>query len=484
MKALKYILILTVYFSLTIATLYSQPSIQFQKTYNSPFNRDEGFRSICDAGNGNYFVSGYCQVPGGLSAFYIIKINPYGDTIWTKIIGGRNLSQGAEVILPTNDGGCIFTGSNDTAFTMKLDSIGNQIWYKTYPVSGSFQYTDIYDFINTSDGGYIMCGKIFGQVACVYKIDGFGNLHWYKTFTSSFRKDFKRIREVGNNFYCTGIHMNSVKDITTSFMKLSNIGDSIWEKFYKAFDNFIIPTDIISQNQNLYLFGTGFNSILSKDINLFLKLDTSGVRFDSVFISSQFSKNDQLRKICKVNENKFILASQRSGSSGGDTTFAVAKVIDSLGNVLNFKGFDGYETSSFFSVTRTQNNDYLFVGFASKFTQNDFDGYIVRTDSNLNSTVFAIDPLGHQTPVEFKLYQNHPNPFNPSTKIKFDISKDGFVTLKVFDILGKEMFSVNEFRASGSHSIQFNDANYASGMYFYQLESGNYKETKKMVLVK
>lgn len=87
-------------------------------------------------------------------------------------------------------------------------------------------------------------------------------------------------------------------------------------------------------------------------------------------------------------------------------------------------------------------------------------------------------------PKTYKLYQNYPNPFNPTTIIKYEIPKNAQVTLKVYDILGKEVFSYNEYKLAGSYEVKFDGSNLASGMYFYTLETNGYKDTKKMVLLK
>jgi len=97
-------------------------------------------------------------------------------------------------------------------------------------------------------------------------------------------------------------------------------------------------------------------------------------------------------------------------------------------------------------------------------------------------------------PNEFVLYQNYPNPFNPSTKIGFQISDFGFVSLKVYDLLGIEMVTlVNEEKPAGRYEIEFNVTQSAtggskpeisSGIYFYRLEAGNYIDTKKMLFLK
>ncbi|RPI04615.1 MAG: T9SS C-terminal target domain-containing protein [Ignavibacteriae bacterium] len=88
-------------------------------------------------------------------------------------------------------------------------------------------------------------------------------------------------------------------------------------------------------------------------------------------------------------------------------------------------------------------------------------------------------------PNNFHLAQNFPNPFNPSTKITFTLPQSANTSLKVFDVIGREIaVLVNGFTASGIHEVQFNAANYNSGVYFYKLSSGNFTDMKKMVLIK
>ena len=90
-------------------------------------------------------------------------------------------------------------------------------------------------------------------------------------------------------------------------------------------------------------------------------------------------------------------------------------------------------------------------------------------------------------PTEFVLFQNYPNPFNPTTSIKFQIPEwvSGNVTLSIFDVLGRKIESlVNENLQKGIYEIEFDASNLTSGIYYYKLESGNYTNTRKMILLK
>jgi len=126
-----------------------------------------------------------------------------------------------------------------------------------------------------------------------------------------------------------------------------------------------------------------------------------------------------------------------------------------------------------------------------------FSGNIVNYfaglfDNSLNgakvykmSVPIGIQPISNKIPESFSLSQNYPNPFNPSTKIRFSITASSFVNLKVFDLLGRDVsVLVNEKLNAGTYETDWNANNISSGVYFYKLQTGDYIETKKMILVK
>ncbi len=131
-------------------------------------------------------------------------------------------------------------------------------------------------------------------------------------------------------------------------------------------------------------------------------------------------------------------------------------------------------------ATTFQDPRYFTGGFSNVFSAivtwvRANGGLITGTGNNTALTI----------PDSYQLSQNYPNPFNPSTKINFTIPVNGQVSLKVYDVLGKEVMSlVNDVMTAGRHEVTFNGSNLNSGTYFYRLQSGNFVETKKMLLVK
>lgn len=116
-----------------------------------------------------------------------------------------------------------------------------------------------------------------------------------------------------------------------------------------------------------------------------------------------------------------------------------------------------------------------------RILRNDSTGYPRGLDTTASSTDHPT-----LTPNRFALYQNYPNPFNPTTTIQFDLADESMVSLRIYDVTGREVAALlaNERLTAGAHVMEFNGKNLASGVYFYCLETQFDKQTRKMVLMK
>ncbi len=124
------------------------------------------------------------------------------------------------------------------------------------------------------------------------------------------------------------------------------------------------------------------------------------------------------------------------------------------------------------SALTTVNDSNVALVYPS--TYNITNPVITGTGSNLS-----------ELPKEFKLYENYPNPFNPTTSIKYDIANDVFVRLTVYDITGKEVATlVNNNLQAGRYEALFKGASYSSGIYFARIEAGTYRHIIKMIMIK
>jgi len=104
----------------------------------------------------------------------------------------------------------------------------------------------------------------------------------------------------------------------------------------------------------------------------------------------------------------------------------------------------------------------------------------------IHDLIVSATPTSASTiPSEYTLYQNYPNPFNSSTTIRFDIKEASHVSLKVFDLLGREVdILVNNNFSAGTYTVSWETSRVASGIYFYSIKSGDFAATKKLLLLK
>lgn len=175
-----------------------------------------------------------------------------------------------------------------------------------------------------------------------------------------------------------------------------------------------------------------------------------------------------------VNKNEVIL------------DWTTATELNNLGFEIQRKSLNGnYETLGFVSGkgTTTEVNNYSFTdksvdagNYSYRLMQKDFDGTFAYSQEV---------EVEVSLPLEYSLEQNFPNPFNPTTTIRYAIPEDNFVSIKLYDVLGNEVITlVNEQQQAGRYEMLFNASSIASGVYYYQITSGNFNQTRKLVLMK
>jgi hypothetical protein len=479
MKIIIYIFIFTLY-TFTLLPADAQPSITWQRYYVSPlpvYHENFG-EDICQADNGNFYVIGSNNQP---EKAYIIKINAYGDTIWTRLID----SMGAYTGVSSGDGGCVFTGRQSYPYTIKINALGNIEWYKVYPGQNSGSMFS--KIIKTNDGGYIFCGYKGYYLGVIVKVDASGNLMWQREYASAGYKFYESIVEAyGSGYFAVGDIINNIVYTGHGIInKLDTAGNIVWEKEY-SIDGIrvykIVAIDKI--NGNYIATGSIWDSTSGKQYIGYLKIDSAGN------VLARHTYRDSLKKVYShdikpINSNKYALISALVNPPNGDTVYSSVYLIDSLGNVLVNRIFDGTNIIAFNRILPLNNGDITFVGSCNYYNPNVENAFVVRADSNLYATPINILNNYNEAPNTYRLYQNFPNPFNPLTNIRFDIRKKAFVKLTIYDILGREVaVLVNQGLKLGTYEVEFDGTNFASGVYFYKLVSGEYSETKKMVLVK
>jgi len=160
--------------------------------------------------------------------------------------------------------------------------------------------------------------------------------------------------------------------------------------------------------------------------------------------------------------------------------------LNNLGFDIQRKGKDNtFQSVAFISGngTTTETNEYSFTDktvdaglYTYRLMQKDYDGTFAYSQEV---------EVEISLPLEYSLEQNYPNPFNPTTTISYSIPADNFVTIKLYDVLGNEVITlVNEQKQAGRYEMLFNASNIASGVYYYQINSGTFAQTRKLMLLK
>jgi hypothetical protein len=185
-------------------------------------------------------------------------------------------------------------------------------------------------------------------------------------------------------------------------------------------------------------------------------------------------------------------------STDGGSSWATATLLGT-GTIYSFNGvIDRFwylrATRIYWSNDNGVTFDTQYVGTGTYLAMNLVqDGQVIRgwavTSAGLITayyeTISGINNNQNEIPNNYLLAQNYPNPFNPSTKISFMLPKAGDVRLTVIDILGREVATlVNGYRNAGTHTVDFDASNFASGVYFYRIDAGTFTDVKKMVLMK
>jgi len=444
-------------------------SITWQRSYDGPFHFYDWGWDACPSSNGNFFVVGQTRNSQPLRDYgYILKLNPFGDTIWTKAVDTVGTFT---AVTPSGDGGCVIASTGRPISLTKFDHSGTMIWHKRYQSLGYW----VYRIIRTSDSGYIGCGQsdAAGFPGYVFKIDSAGNLQWERLHPAGYSRFMGDITHSHTTGYVlTGTARVSQQDTPKVFiMNITDSGEVIWEKRYKI-DNQGVAGRSINKLTNGYVVGGQL---------FIMRVNNAG---DSLFARRYSTPSSKyFGDMRAVNDNRYVMALSRDSIRFNGQAW----VIDSLGNIVHEKYFSTIEEISFYRVLPLPNGDILFTGYdGGSYPAPYYNVYVARTDSLLNVSPFGIKELGQGIPAEFKLHQNYPNPFNSKTVINFELSKSIYTELIVYDMLGRHVETlVRQYLAAGKYAVAWEADRYSSGIYFYGISNGkDFLAIKKMVLIR
>jgi photosystem II stability/assembly factor-like uncharacterized protein len=242
-------------------------------------------------------------------------------------------------------------------------------------------------------------------------------------------------------------------------------GYSVNSKIFRTINTGTNWTILYDNNSVLYQFySVSFLDSLNGFVSGKLNSNNSGVVFKTISGGANWNiintNTESLKRISFINVNIGYAISDN-------------KVYRTSNSGLNWNR-QLCDTSNYFN--RIVFNDTLHGWIAC-------NNNIIMITTNGGSTF--VNQIANEEPVKFSLFQNYPNPFNPNTNIKYQIKNIKFVTLKIFDILGKEITTlVNEKQSPGTYEVTFDGSKLSSGIYFYRIETDGFTDTKRMILLK
>ncbi|MBK8549843.1 MAG: T9SS type A sorting domain-containing protein [Ignavibacteria bacterium] len=273
-----------------------------------------------------------------------------------------------------------------------------------------------------------------------------------------------------NNFiYCwTGLFFPTLSKINTStfveeFVGTGGPAGGVYGAVYIGGGNFIISAGNVYTVDISGAWSLLANNVSSRGLGYvdpLLPVELSS------FTSSVNGRNVELNWTTSAETNNSGFEIERSNDRGQTSNEWIE-----VGNV-NGNG------------TTTSSSNYSFTDRG--LSSGNYNYRLKQIDFNGNFVYFNLsNEVNVGVPAKFDLSQNYPNPFNPSTQINYDLPLDGNVSIKLFDMSGKEVAAlVNEVKTAGYYTVNFNAGNLSSGIYFYTIKANNFVQTKKMMLLK
>jgi hypothetical protein len=422
-------------------------NIQWTKTYGKGFF-EEGL-AVAQTADEGYIIGGrwvsgsYPIIDPVYSDAWLLKTDANGDTLWTKTYGGSG-NDYCTSIQQTPDMGYIMTGTSNAeypypnyeineeyqpdsarAWLLKTNAEGETLWEKTYFLRSHTNCVD-----QTADGGYIMVGWIFpGEQdnrsdVLLIKTNAFGDTLWTK--------------KIGGEDYEAGFYVRETSD------------------------GYVI----VGQTKPL---GSRYDALL-------IKTDLSGEVVWSKIIGGE--KNDMGFSVEVTSDGGFFITGVTNGNWWAHQGDMWGVKTDPEGNVMWELVYDFAVSDFAWSGIPTSDDRYVMTGLI---------GYGFGGDlwlAKLTEVPAGIEEKSSRIS-DYILRQNYPNPFNPSTTIRFHLPKSGEVSLKIFNNLGEEVETlVSNTLPAGAHRYVFEAGHLASGIYLYRLQTGDYLESRKMILMK
>lgn len=437
-----------------------------------------------------YIVAGYTRSFGTASGrnVWLIKVTPSGSEQWNQTYGGNNDDE-ANAVQQTSDGGYIIAGytksfgmGGSDVFLIKTDSVGTAQWTRTF---GGTLDDEAYGVLQTADGGFLVAGATSsfatgGRDAWLIKTNASGDETWSRTLGGLGSDGARSVSATSDSgFILSGWTFSYGPGAVGNawLVKTDALGYATWNKAFGGTDVDRAMSARQTSDGGYILTGYTSSSGAGLDDMLLVKTDNAG--------NEQWARTfggtgrDYGNAVQQTADGGYLVAGYTlSFGSGGDDVWLVRT--DSAGVLKWSATYGGTASDVAHSLDRTSDGGYIITGHTLSRGAGVHDVWLLRLGAEVTG-VADLPSAGRG----FALHQNYPNPFNPSTTINYQLPTINHVTLKVFDVLGREVATlVDDVKNAGQHSVKFHAGNLSSGVYYYRLTSGNFAAAKKLLLIR
>ena len=535
-KILKQLLLLFILIPGTIFTSQAQSCLKW--ITDAGGNNDDGESEgkviavlngyiVCGKTNSNY--PAFAVPAGHGNDAYVAKYDVDGNIVWRHIYGGSG-EDFFNTVIQTADGGFIAAGhtsSNDgdvsgnhggdeDAWVVKISADGTLQWQKCYGGSSN----DVFLSITAEATGYIITGTTnsrdgditswFGNYdVWIVKLSLTGTIAWQSNYGGSkFEESRGIVRNTDGTYTFAGTTLSSNQQVgshaggsyDTWVVKISSTGNIIWKKVYggKGYDycNAIARTSdgniVLGQSSNSTdgdVNGAGAFAMWLLKINP----QSGDIIWSKTFLGSPLGTS--CFGIFSTSDGG-VISLGSTGSANDVTWDAFILAADGNGNT-KWSSFLGGTKSDYAKAGVQINNNDLIILCSSASTDGDFVGgsgnpdiWLAKFHNCDNNIVTKASPTNSIIETNTYKFSVYPNPFSSATTISFSLAQSTKVSLKIFDLSGRLVTSLsNEEMQAGNHLIKWdintvNEKSISSGIYLLRIEASNFKETKKVFVIK
>lgn len=447
------------------------------RVFNDSSNGDESASSIKQTDDGGFIVGGWGSPvsTGGSDAVFLIKLSSVGDIIWNKSFKGYARTEGLMSVVQTSDHGYFITTSllGSQGLLIKTNEYGDTLWTRVCGNLGEYLSSGV----QTSDGGYVAVGRTsdFGSGAedvFLVKLNPVGALLWVKTFGGTQGDAGLALREcTDSSLIIVGRTVSFGSGMSDIYViKTNSIGDTLWTRTLGSTEGEKVHNVEQTPDGGFIIIGstTSFNS--NGFMNLYLiKIDNNGhVLWSRIYGNTS---NDYAGSVKSTPDGGYIIAGNEQGLGAGITDFALIKT-DSNGHSGCYENDVNTIEKSAATMVTTPVNCPFFYG-------DDIDTsptYNIKRGGTI--TTLCSDTINGIEETSSNDFQIYPNPVTSIATIEYQTTHSGKSTVTVENCLG-QIIQSKEIINNKKQNIDM--SNCASGMYFIKCFDGKQQTVVKIV---